>query len=157
MSELDQVFDEVDEVDEIDEIESDEVIESSDVAVPEPIDEGAVTRALTVEDVTTHEYPAAPETVEIEPSAALELTDEAIEQLTPAIDPAEPEERTTLEFDREPPTLATPRPEARRSPTTVVGMIRPNGAVILLGLLCALAIVESIAAFLAYRERIADE
>jgi hypothetical protein len=42
-------------------------------------------------------------------------------------------------------------------PTTVVGLIRPNGAVILLGLLCALAIVVSIAAFLAYRERIDEE
>ena len=36
----------------------------------------------------------------------------------------------------------------------MIGLIRPNGAVILLGLLCALAVVECMAAFMDYRERI---
>ena len=45
-------------------------------------------------------------------------------------------------------------PEAPPRPTSVVQLIRPNSAVILLGLLCALALIESIAAFLEYRERI---
>jgi hypothetical protein len=50
-----------------------------------------------------------------------------------------------------------PRPRVRHPPKTIVGMLRPNGAVILLGLLCALAVVESLAAFLEYREGIADD
>ncbi|MFO7562787.1 MAG: hypothetical protein R6X02_09115 [Enhygromyxa sp.] len=142
-----------------------EAAESKDqVGVPEPIDEGAVTRALTVEDVTTHEYPAASETAGIEPDAVepsetIELADEVIERLVPVGEPGlEPglEEPITIEYERAPETVAVPQPLAHR-PSTMVGLIRPNGAVILLGLLCALALVETIGAFLAYRERVVEQ
>ena len=136
--------------------------------IPELVDEGAVTRVLTVEDVITHEYVAAEsEPIElelepnpIEPSDVVALTDEDIARLTPIVEPIESEppeieeERITNRFERE------PTPVGMRSfdrPSTVVGLIRPNGAVILLGLLCALALVESIAAFLAYREHVDEE
>lgn len=46
--------------------------------------------------------------------------------------------------------------DLRPRPPSVVQLIRPNSAVILLGLLCALAVIESIAAFLEYRERVED-
>lgn len=145
---------------------------ASDLGVPQLVDEGAVTRALTVDEITTRDFPAAgepgpaaaepepasaePEPIEIDPSGIVDITDEHIDRLAPVIEP-EPEERVTAEFEREREPDTIPRVEARRMPTTVVGMIRPNGAVILLGLLCALAVVESIAAFLAYRERVTDE
>lgn len=44
-----------------------------------------------------------------------------------------------------------------RASKSLFGLIRPKGAVILLGLVCALAIVESIAAFLEYRERLSPD
>jgi hypothetical protein len=138
--------------------------------VPELVDEGAVTRALTVEDVITHEYVtavedvevievieevvAAPRPIEVEPSLAVALDDEQIARLMPAVEQEEPDERTTAKFEREPVTISSPPQSQRPSPASVVGLLRPNGAVILLGLLCALALVESIAAFLAYRERV---
>lgn len=50
----------------------------------------------------------------------------------------------------------TSRQRAAISQITVSG-IRPNGAVILLGLLCALAAVEMIAAFLGYRTRLHED
>jgi hypothetical protein len=129
-----------------------------EAGVPELIDEGAVTRVLTVEEVTTNEYPAAnsSEPVELEPSQVVALTDEDIARLTPVFEQQPVEhEPITIEYEREPErdTVGVPQFIAPR-PSTVVGLLRPNGAVILLGLLCALALVESMAAFLAYRERI---
>lgn len=50
---------------------------------------------------------------------------------------------------------AAPRPGPKHH--VAVRLLRPNGAVILLGLLCALAVIESIAAFLEYRERIEED
>jgi hypothetical protein len=50
----------------------------------------------------------------------------------------------------------TPRQRAAISQLAMTGL-RPNGAVILLGMLCALAVVEMIAAFLGYRTRFHDE
>jgi hypothetical protein len=143
--------------------------------VPEPVDEGAVTRALTPDDVITNEYLAAdeptvkeptataspdsttvrepiPSEIAIDPSDIVVLADEAIDRLAPAVVP-DLEEPVTAPYEREPDTITM----LRRSPTSMVGLIRPNGAVILLGLLCAFAIVESIAAFLAYRERVVSE
>jgi hypothetical protein len=47
---------------------------------------------------------------------------------------------------------------ARRPPQrSMLELIRPNSAVILLGLLCALAAIETIAAFVEYRERVHEE
>jgi hypothetical protein len=55
-----------------------------------------------------------------------------------------------------------PAPEPSVGPVVLrhaaaVRLIRPNGAVILLGLLCALAILETIGAFLEYHERIDED
>jgi hypothetical protein len=148
--------------------------------VPEPVDEGAVTRALTPDDVITNEYMAAnelgpeeptfkeptptppdtptvrepiPSEISIDPSDIVVLADHEIEKLEPAVVMHELEEPVTAPYEREPDTITL----MRRSPTSMVGLIRPNGAVILLGLLCAFALVESIAAFLAYRERVVPE
>lgn len=120
------------------------------VGVPELIDEGAVTRAMTAEDVITREHPAATES-----SSAVDPADEETERITPDIVPTL-EDPVTAEFEREPDTAAVPQPITPR-PSAMIDLLRPNGAVILLGLLCTLALVESIAAFLAYRERIVDE
>ncbi|MCA9699560.1 MAG: hypothetical protein KC431_18685 [Myxococcales bacterium] len=43
------------------------------------------------------------------------------------------------------------------SPSMLIRLLRPNGAVILLGLVFALSLVEILGAFLAYRERISDD
>jgi hypothetical protein len=73
---------------------------------------------------------------------------------------------STLAPKLEPRTLApeprTPEPGTpnyiTRSPTaSLVRMIRPNAAVILLGAVFLLAVIEIIAAFLAYRQQISDE
>lgn len=63
--------------------------------------------------------------------------------------------RAPVEVAPQPPQ-DDPQP-ARPRPILVVGLLRPNTAVILLGLLCALALIESMAAFLEYRERIAED
>lgn len=49
------------------------------------------------------------------------------------------------------------RPRTAKGRQLDVSGIRPNGALILLGLLCTLAAVETIAAFLEYRTRLRDE
>lgn len=71
--------------------------------------------------------------------------------------PPEPEQAPVLDA----PVAAESTPEPKQAPASrphaAVRLIRPNGAVILLGLLCALAVIESIAAFLEYRERIGEE
>ncbi len=146
---------------------------SEEAGVPEPIDEGAVTRMLSDGDRITHEQPAP-----IEEAITGEFQRPSEEAITGEFQPrsetsasasavvAEPSDTAALsneELERLVPALLEPEPEpwmapaARPTPPTLFGLIRPNGAVILLGLVCALAIVESIAAFLEYRERIADE
>lgn len=64
-------------------------------------------------------------------------------------------------MSRPPPPRAEREPAEREPaeepPATWFSAMRPNGAVILLGLVFALAMVETIAAFLAYRERITDD
>ena len=88
------------------------------------------------------------------------LSDDELDRLLPALalDLANPDETADNQPQRRVPP--GPRPIVRKPPprrSSLFGLIRPNGAVILLGLLGALAVVESIAAFLAYRERVASE
>ncbi len=105
--------------------------------------------------------PGAPEAeIAAEPSYQATISDEEIARLVPAM--LEPEAllgEPEPELAPAPALGSTPvrRSPARRPPKSLFGLLRPNGAVILLGLVCALAFVESLAALLAYRERIDDD
>lgn len=157
-----------------------------EAGVPEPIDEGAVTRMITSEDRITREVPGPEEAitgefdrsldeaitgefeprddesldesrvVEAEPSFTAALSDDDVERLVPALLEDDDAEPVTAKRPI-PSEVAGPRPAPRRPTKSLFGLIRPNGAVILLGLVCALAVVELIGAFLEYRERLAAE
>lgn len=105
--------------------------------------------------------------LEPEPSAALVLDTphaiavepELVEDATP-LAPVEPRPRALVVTSPPTPTpwrVRVPEPGAptfvMRSPTaTLVQMIKPNAAVILLGAVFLLSVIEMLAAFLAYRE-----
>lgn len=95
---------------------------------------------------------------------------DAAEAEAPADDADETAEGSTPEESeqREPKQPAPRKPSPTLSlagvplqlgstPTSLYRLLRPNSAVILLGLLFALALIEIIAAFLAYRERISED
>ncbi|KIG19249.1 hypothetical protein DB30_03805 [Enhygromyxa salina] len=119
-------------------------------------------------DATTEPTPALDADASPKPASALDadalaeppsaLTADA---LAPAVDtPVEVAADLAPDTppDPEPPTPPPKRPPPPPAPRhhAAVRLIRPNGAVILLGLLCALAAIESISAFLEYRERIGE-
>ncbi|PRQ07071.1 hypothetical protein [Enhygromyxa salina] len=121
------------------EVASDSAEEHQTDAPPEPEQASALEIDTSPESAPDVDPPAP------EPSIDHDLLTDAAPPPAPDVDsPPEPD----------PKPGATPSAPPRHH--AAVRLIRPNGAVILLGLLCALAVIESIAAFLEYRERIAE-
>jgi hypothetical protein len=104
------------------------------------------------DDDTTTEFPV--QKAEPTPAAEPEPKPAPKPEPKPASKPAEPRTPTTHRRIAEP---GTPNYITRTHTASLVRMMRPNAAVILLGAVFLLAVIEIIAAFLAYREQIDEE
>ncbi len=140
-----------------------EALEAVPVAMPderpsEPMLAFYEIEALEPDEAAPPNKRPRPRSPIVRPSSSAPRPDpEPVSTPDPPADPSPRPDPDTLRITSRVPEPGTPTPVRHTATASIVRLLRPNAAVILLGLVFVLAMLEIFAAFLSYREQIDDE